>query len=58
MTDLSRAEQETGASRIRDWPAEERRAVISLPARERDTIVLLAALLDITPCEPTRKEEP
>jgi len=58
MTELSRVEQETGASRIRAWAPEGRRAVIRLPARERDTIVLLAALLDITPSEPTRKEEP
>lgn len=51
MTDLTRAEQEAGAAVIRTWPAPERRAVVSLPARERDLVVLAAGLLQLTPVE-------
>jgi len=49
MTDLTRAEQEAGAAVIRTWPAVDRRTVVSLPARERDIVVLAAGLLDLRP---------
>ena len=49
MTDLTREEQETGAAVIRGWPAPYRRAVVALPARERDIVVLAAGLLGLVP---------
>jgi hypothetical protein len=49
MTDLTREEQETGAAVIRGWSAADRRAVVALPARERDIVVLAAGLLGLVP---------
>ena len=52
---LTRAEQVTGIDRIRQWPTEERRFVAALPPGERDTVILLAALLEVRPVdEPER----
>jgi len=54
MTDLTRQEQQDGATVIRAWPADERRFVISLPKRERDLVVLCAALFRTA--QPTTEE--
>ena len=57
MTELTRAEQEAGAAKIRQWPTDARRAVLALPPRERDIIVLAAALLDTRPGFPSNTAE-
>jgi hypothetical protein len=46
---LTREEQEKGIAVVRSWPAADIRFVAELPAKERDTILLLAALLEIRP---------
>jgi hypothetical protein len=51
MTDLTRAEQEAGAAVIRTWAPPARRAVVALPARERDIVVLAAGLFKMRPVE-------
>lgn len=52
---LTRAEQEAGIFQIRTWPTVERRFVAALPPGERDTVILLAALLEVRPVdEPER----
>jgi hypothetical protein len=54
VTGITRAEQDAGITRIRTWPPEERRFVARLENGERDTVILLAALLDIEPVEDDR----
>jgi hypothetical protein len=49
VTELTRTEQETAAARIRQWPADDRRALLALPPRERDIVVLATVLLDARP---------
>lgn len=49
MTELTRREQEAGAARIRTWGREHIMAVVELPARERDLVILAASLWDLEP---------
>jgi hypothetical protein len=51
MTQLTRAEQEAGAAVIRTWTPATRRAVVALPARERDIVVLAAGVFKMKPVE-------
>jgi hypothetical protein len=52
MSELTRSEQEKGAKVIRRWHKDDIEFVVALPARERNLIVLAAALLDISPGQP------
>jgi hypothetical protein len=54
VTELTRDEQNDGIGRIRTWLPAERRFVARLQNGERDTVILLAALLDIEPVEDDR----
>ena len=56
MTIPTRAEQETAATKIRTWPADERRFVIRLPENERDHVILCAALLDARPVKESKHD--
>jgi hypothetical protein len=46
---MTREEQEKGIGVVRSWPAADIRFVAALPKEERDTMLLLAALLEIRP---------
>lgn len=48
-TDLTRAEQEAGAARIRRWGRDHINDVVKLPASERDIVILAAGLWDMEP---------
>ena len=48
---LTRGEQDAGIARIRTWSPEERRFVAALQNGERDTVILLAGLLDAEPVD-------
>jgi hypothetical protein len=54
VTELTREEQNAGIGRIRTWIPAERRFVARLQNGERDTVILLAALLDVRPVEDDR----
>lgn len=49
----TRTEQETGAAVIRKWHRDEIMFVVNLPRRERELIVLAAALMNLAPGTPT-----
>lgn len=53
MTEVTRAELVAAVKRMKrdDWTDEDRQMVVRLPPHERDTILLLSALLDAHPVE-------
>ena len=52
---LTRAEQEAGIERIRQWPAEERAFVAKLRGTELECVIAIAGMLDAEPVdEPER----
>ena len=46
---MTREEQTKGIGIVRSWPAADIHFVAALPPAERDTVLLLAALLEIRP---------
>ena len=53
---MTRADQYAAAAVIHGWPKHERLAVAQLPAKERDLIMLAAALLDVAPGMPETRD--